>query len=242
MTPAGFAEVTQEVVTVFEHHFARTRRLAELVVALAASGPLTESRLPSLRGEVAGWLTGTDAAVGYGFIAAPDVVEGWQRYLCWFQLGERGVRRLQLNLDPEDVNIYDYLDMDWFSKSRDERRPVVYGPWVDYMGSQQFVLTCTVPVVHDDTFLGIAGADLVVSRLETELIPVLKRIDADVVLVNENRQLVMSNSARWIPGGRLRVHPLRDGTGDFVATAELVSGTGLALAVAPNPSSQGVDI
>jgi hypothetical protein len=235
MAPATFEALARDVAAVFEHHLGRARRVRDLVAERAAAGPLTDSRLQELRDEVEGWLTGEDAAVGYGFIAAPGVVEGRQRYLSWFQTGARGVRRLEVNLDLGDVNIYDYLEMDWFSKAHDERRAVVYGPWVDYLGSQQFVLTCTVPVVHDGEFLGVAGADLLVSTLEVELVPVLKRVAPDVVLLDERGRLVMSNSARWIPGDRVR-------PADLGPVAELVPDAGWRLAVVRDRSPQGVDI
>ena len=34
-----------------------------------------------------------------------------------------------------DVTVYDYLDMDWYTRAEETRRPVIHGPWVDYTGS-----------------------------------------------------------------------------------------------------------
>ena len=37
---------------------------------------------------------GQDAALGYGFVAAPGAVEGRERCMLWFQRTETAVRRL----------------------------------------------------------------------------------------------------------------------------------------------------
>lgn len=213
------------------------RLVTDLVVALDEPGAtLSESALGPVRERLGAWLEASDAAFGYGFVAAPGVVEGRERYLYWFQRAERGLRRLLLNFDPGDVNVYDYLAMDWYTQAEETRRPVIYGPYVDYTGSDQFVLTVSDPVVHDGRFLGVAGSDLLMTRLEVELVPVISQVDAETVVVNADRQVVMSNSARWITGDRLRTHPLRDGSG-FTVVSEVVEGIGWAVASGPAATS-----
>ena len=227
--PEGFDAALELVEGVFEAHLARVREIAALVVAAAAEGPLTEQAIEPLRDRVVGWLATGDVAWGYGFVGAPGVVDGKTRYLFWFQRSERDVRRLQVNFDIEDVNAYDYLNMEWYDAAEQRRRAVVHGPWVDYTGSGQYVLTATIPVVHDGRFLGVAGSDLLVSGLENQVLPALKRVQAEALLVNANRQVVVSNSPQWIPGDRLRTHPL---DGDTFRTAVPVApDTGWALAV-----------
>jgi hypothetical protein len=233
-TPRNHDLARDRFETSVEHHLHRLELLRGLVgdavAALAdPAAPLPEAALRSVRDHVDGWLDGSDAAFGYGFIAAPGVVEGLERYLFWFQHGERGLRRLRLNVDPADINVYDYLDMDWYTKAEQTRRPVLYGPYVDYTGSDHFVLTLTLPVVHEGRFLGVTGGDLLMTRMEVELVPVLNQVEAETVVVNADRQVVMSNSARWIPGDRLRTHPLDD-VSAFTVVSELVAGTGWAMA------------
>lgn len=213
------------------------RLVTDVVVGLDEPGAaLSESALSPIRERLGAWLDASDAAFGYGFVAAPGVVEGRERYLYWFQRAERGVRRLLLNFDPGDVNVYDYLAMDWYTQAEETRRPVIYGPYVDYTGSDQFVLTVSDPVVHDGRFLGVAGSDLLMTRLEVQLVPVINRVAAETVVVNADRQVVMSNSARWITGDRLRTHPLLDGS-DFTVVSEVVEGTGWAVASGPSATS-----
>jgi hypothetical protein len=233
-TVVGFGAAVDRVRGVFERHLARMAELAGVVSQAAEVGAMSEARMrPALRSRVAGWVAEDDAACGYGFVAAPGVVEERARYLCWFQRsGGDDVRRLLLNLDLDDVNFYDYLDMDWYARAVELRRPAVHGPWVDYTGSGQFVLTCAIPVLHGVRFLGVAGGDLFMTSLEAELLPPLQAVEGEVVLVNADRQAVISNSARWIPGDRLPADPLAHPE-QFAAVAAVVEGSGWALAVLP---------
>lgn len=229
---AGFDAAVAEVRALFDRHLTRMAETAAIVSAAAEDGALSEVRMRPLRGRVSAWLAEDEAACGYGFVAAPGVVEGRPRYLCWFQRNGSDVRRLLLNLDLDDVNLYDYLDMDWYARAAEQRRPAVHGPWVDYTGSGQFVLTCAIPVLHGVRFLGVAGGDLFMTRIESELLPALQDVDGEVVLVNADRQAVISNSARWIPGDRLPADPL-ESPERFAAVASVVEGSGWSLAVLP---------
>jgi hypothetical protein len=222
------------IAAVVDHHLRRLQLLAALVTDAVGSRPDPSAALPEtafrgVRDHLDAWLDGSDAAFGYGFVAAPGVVEGRERYLFWFQHSDRGLRRLRLNFDSRDINVYDYLHMDWYTKAQQSLGPALYGPYVDYTGSDRFVLTLSIPVVHEGRFLGVAGSDLLMSWMEVELTPVLNQVEAETLVVNADRQVVISNSARWIPGDRLAVHPLRDGSG-FGWVSELVRGTGFTLA------------
>jgi hypothetical protein len=153
------------------------------------------------------------AADGAGIVAAPGVVAGRHRHLEWWQRGaanEGGAgqggetfARIRLNLDPESIDLYDYLDMDWFTVPGRERRRYVYGPVFDFSGADRYVLTMTVPVADGPEFLGVAGVDLRMSHLEPELLAVLRAIPAPAVLVTAERRVVAANTPRWIAGTRL---------------------------------------
>ena len=56
-----------------------------------------------------------------GIVAAPGVVANKDRHLEWWQRTAAGdahadaFARIRLNLDPESIDLYDYLEMDWFT-------------------------------------------------------------------------------------------------------------------------------
>lgn len=233
-----FEEAIAEVSQVFGTFLERLEEVAaEVRAAYARSvgdeGSLRESELGAVRDLCEHWLRSEDVACGYGYVAAPAVVEGLDRFLFWFQRHGDRVRRLVLNFDPADVDVYDYLEMEWFTRARDSSRPAVFGPYVDYSGSDQYVLTMASPIVVGDRFLGVAGTDLLTERLEASVLPILTSVGVPVIVVDRERRVVLSNTSRWISGDRLAKHPLAEAAG-YDRVAEPMPGFGWAIA-APTP-------
>jgi hypothetical protein len=170
-----------------------------------------------------------------GFIAAPSVVEGRERYLLWFQRHGERVARLRLNFDPASVDVYDYLQMDWYQFALRGQARVAYGPYVDYSGSDMYTITATIPVLADGIFLGVAGADLVVAEVEHRLLAALRQSPQDAVVVSTERRVITANTSRWMVGARLPSMPTAGRSADPTAFREVVEmplGTGWVLAVA----------
>ncbi len=143
------------------------------------------------------------------------------------------VARLRLNFDPTSIDVYDYLQMDWYQLAQRGQQRVAYGPYVDYSGSDMYTITATIPVIADGTFLGVAGADLVVGDVERRLIEVLRHTDEDAVVVNTERRVIAANTPRWLVGSRLDTVPTVGDT--YRDVAELPLGTGWS--AAPSPTS-----
>jgi hypothetical protein len=205
---------------------------------LAAGGPLTPDRLAGMREIIWRQLGLLPAADGAGVVAAPGVVDGKRRHLEWWQrtgpgAGD-GYARLRLNLDPESIDLYDYLDMDWFTVPEREGRRYVYGPHVDFSCAGRYVVTMTVPLFGTvdggrREFIGVAGADIRMSALEPELLAILRPVTAAVVLVTAERRVVAANTPRWISGTRLDRLPSA-GDGTFSAVTEVGADSGWRLA------------
>src|SRR5919204_6432809 len=104
------------------------------------------------------------------------------------------------------VDVYDYLDMEWFTNAQRLGRRTVFGPYVDYTGADHYVLTLTIPVV-DDRFLGVVGVDIRMSAYEPELLAILKQIPGEAVLVNAERRVIVANSPRWVVGSKVPAMP-----------------------------------
>jgi hypothetical protein len=214
---------------------------------LAAGAALTPDKLSGLREIIWQQLSLLPAADGAGIVAAPGVIAGKDRHLEWWQRagdgGSGGFARIRLNLDPESIDLYDYLDMDWFTIPRREGRRYVYGPYIDFSCADRYVVTMTVPVAGspDDgaagerEFLGIAGADIRMSHLEPELLVILRSVPAPAVLVTAERRVVAANTPRWISGTRLPRRPAA-GDADFAAVTEIGADSGWLLAAASAPA------
>lgn len=149
-----------------------------------------------------------------------------------------GYARIRLNLDPESIDLYDYLDMDWFTVPERDGRGYVYGPYVDFSCANRYVITITAPV-FDSTgvdragsereFLGVAGVDIRMSHLEPDLLAILRSVTAPAVLVTAERRVVAANTAHWISGTRLGRLPAA-GDGTFAAVTDVGADSGWRLA------------
>lgn len=224
-------ELAERASESLEPIYVRLDRIAEEVLrARPPRAAFTEAHLSNLQRLLVVFIGEERAAWGMGFIAAPSVVEGRARYMAWWQrFGDR-VARLQLNFDPASIDVYDYLQMDWYQLAQRGQQRVAYGPYVDYSGSDMYTITATIPVIADGTFLGVAGADLVVGDVERRLIDVLRHTDEDAVVVNTERRVIAANTPRWLVGSRLDTVPTEDDT--FHEVAELPLGNGWSVAVA----------
>ncbi|ORA36280.1 PDC sensor domain-containing protein [Mycobacterium aquaticum] len=197
---------------------------------------LTESHFSGLQRMLAGLLQNHRGVWGMGFIAAPFAVEGKERYLAWWQRRDDRVARLRLNFDPTSIDVYDYLQMDWYQLALHGQQRVAYGPYVDYSGSDMYTITATIPIVGEDgTFLGIAGADLVVGEVERKLLEVLRETGDDALIVSTERRVIAANTPRWFVGSRLPAMPAvgpADDPSAYREVADMPLGIGWVLAIA----------
>ncbi|KWX66337.1 hypothetical protein [Mycobacterium sp. NAZ190054] len=238
-TPSQALRLAEDASRALEPFYELLGEIAEEVVRCRPPrAALSEAHFSALHRQLADRLRDEHAVWGMGFIAAPFVVDGQERYLAWWQRTSDRVTRLRLNFDPTSIDVYDYLQMDWFQLAKRGQARVAYGPYVDYSGSDMYTITATVPVVADGTFLGIAGADLVVGEVERRLLEVLRRCDEDAVVVNTERRVIAANTPRWFVGSRLpampAVSPAPDPSG-FRDVAEMPLGTGWLVAIAWPP-------
>jgi hypothetical protein len=170
--PDGMTETAGRVRAALEEIFGRiapigTAFAAQRRACLAAGTELTPDRLTGVREIIWHQLGLLPAADGAGIVAAPGVVGGRERHLEWWQRGASGddapdnYSRIRLNLDPESIDLYDYLDMDWFTVLRAEGRRYVYGPYIDFSGADRSILAMTIPVrdlAHGQSKRGGTGA------------------------------------------------------------------------------------
>lgn len=144
-----------------------------------------------------------DLIIGMGMIVAPAATAGGRRRILWWQdLGGPEPTALQVDLNPHSLGYYDYGAAGWFSVPRDSGGRYVDGPYVDVHGTDRYVLTFTVPVVDGAEFLGVVGADVPVSRLETLLLGAWGGLDVDAVVVNAEGRVVVGNTVDALPGER----------------------------------------
>ncbi len=174
------------------------------VERLQQAGPLTRARLDALvEPHALRTLELPDVPVyGAGFIAAIDLLADAHSHLAWWQ----GADRRQLVLASQSVNKehIDYSELEWFRVPMGTGIPHVAGPYVDYLCSDEYTITIAVPAAIDETRIGVAGLDLLVSEVERELTPRFTELGQQVTLVNGVGRVVVSTDPRMATGDSVR--------------------------------------
>lgn len=146
-----------------------------------------------------------------GYVLAEGTLADRDRHLDWWhRTPGGGFEFLLLNLDRDAPDCYDYYAMEWFVAALDGHRRFASGPLIDLPCADVYILTCSRPMVVDGRLLGIAGADVALARIESRIVPVLRRLGRTAVLVNAERRVIASNDAAYATGEKLPSAPVDD--------------------------------
>jgi hypothetical protein len=208
--PVTVTAVLGPLVDELERVFAALDSLADRFRSLCRGGPPGRDDLAPLRPAIFELLQGHRGLVaGAGIITAPELLRDAPRWLEWWWTNATGSpESLRINLDPAAPDFFDYTTADWYATPLRSRARRVAGPYVDYACTNQYAVTLSTPVPDGDGLLGVAAADVLVSSLESRVLPALTGFDGPVVLANADGRVIASNSPRWAPGMRVAV----DGT------------------------------
>jgi hypothetical protein len=152
-----------------------------------------------------------ERVVGLGFVAAPGTVRDVTHWLEWWTAdgpaSDRRIRRLVVQSDPAADDFRDYTTLPWFRVPERTGQPHVTGPYVDYLCTDEYTLTFTAPVSDRGRFLGVVGADVVVSWVEDQLDDLLLRCAAPTTVVNASGRVLTSTVGSVTTGDLVREVP-----------------------------------
>ena len=181
--------------------------LREAVLALPDAPRRAE--LAPIRSLVHATLERRPLLAGAGMVFAPGALADAPRWLEWWRSVPAGAPVfLNASLDPRDSDFYDYEQAEWYTTPRDTGERWIAGPFVDHSGTNEHILTLTLPVVRGGAFLGAAGADIAVGRIEAVAGEPLAAIAGEAALVNHRGRIIATNTPRrlvgtlWAPGRR----------------------------------------
>jgi hypothetical protein len=167
------------------------------------AGAVDTADLADLRPSIQARLAGHRHFDGTGLVVNPAALRDAQRYQEWWRPApDGGYEFLDVNLGLGEGQ-YDYTTMSWFvgtSNGIDSVR----GPYLDLSGSDRYVLTFAVPARHGDRFIGASATDITVASFESLVIGELSELASEVVIVNSADRVVISSSAEFFPGERMR--------------------------------------
>ncbi|ROO89670.1 hypothetical protein EDD29_7375 [Actinocorallia herbida] len=187
--------------------FAAVAAVREATVRLAGGGPLRSTDLAALRPLLFERLG--PLVVGLGFIALPGLLADSHWYLEWWQHDPDGgvPRQFNAELDPARPAFYDYTQWDWFAGPQAGAERSICGPYVDYLCTDEYSLTFSLPVLAGGAFVGVAAADVFVSAFERAVLPALKDLRAPAFIASAAGRVIASTSARWTSGAVYRGAP-----------------------------------
>ncbi|MFR9729290.1 hypothetical protein ACL03H_08680 [Saccharopolyspora sp. MS10] len=199
---------------------------SRLRTAHAAAAALTTEELSELWQPIFDRLDAEPGLVaGTGVILADDVLGDRAHWLEWWQHRPGDTPRfLQVDHDPDSVGFYDYAAAPWFTEPRRSGLAVAVGPYVDFAGTDEYLVTLSVPVRSGDRFLGVAAADLRTGEFERALLAHVGPGDPPAALINQANRVVASNTPLRLPGALVTEGPLATAPGHPVFAARRTTG------------------
>jgi hypothetical protein len=208
---ALLAGITRRVEQVLASVIGVGEATAAIATAARQAGrPLRHADLAALRAQVARVL-GEHAglAAGAGMVLAPGTLADAPLCIEWWRAGQGpDLQRLQVDLDPDSAEFFDYTTTDWYGTPERTGLPSVAGPYVDYICTHQYTFTVSVPIAVAGRFAGVAGADILAGQVERLVLDGLSALGRTAVLVGGNGRVIASNTARVLPGVPAARQPL----------------------------------
>jgi hypothetical protein len=144
-------------------------------------------------------------AVGAGTFFTGDFAEEGGRALeWWFRKNDGSMERLEADRTPGSNRYYDYEKLPFFSTAASTGEQTLWGPYIDYLGFEEYILTFTAPVRLHGKFIGVAGCDIRIKDLEPLVMPTLRAIPADAALINSSNRVILGNSGMYLVGERIK--------------------------------------
>ena len=124
----------------------------------------------------------------------------------WYVIDSGHTLRRFVETRPSVAGYVDFRTMEWFRRPLETGRLEVVGPYVDSLRNDQYTITTALPVRVPGT-TGVLVADLLVARLERELLPGMLgfagSLGRPVLLVDDEWRVVLSTSSRMRCGSLL---------------------------------------
>ena len=228
-TQGAVRECVESVTATFGSVFEQieTWRSALEAAVAASGGIVTAAAIDELTEALVVPGLSRDGAlmIGAGFVAAPGFLDDTEWHLAWwlghankFGVGsaDPALRRLEAEEDPTSESFRDYTTLEWWRVPASTGARHITGPYVDYLCTDDYTLTLTMPVVHAGAMIGVVGADLYVNDVERTLLPPVRAIGGTATLINASRRVVVSTDPHRPTGSILRP----DAAGETIAVGD----------------------
>ncbi|MCW3154529.1 cache domain-containing protein [Achromobacter spanius] len=141
---------------------------------------------------------------GFASYAAPAGLDDGYWTLEWWQQEGPSMQQAQLDRNQETRRRLDFRAFAWFDQPARCLRPVVEGPYVDYICNGAYTITAAHPVLVQGACAGVTAVDVLVATLDRMLLPALHPIGKPALVLNADSRVVMSTAHRIRPGSLWR--------------------------------------
>lgn len=152
--------------------------------------------------------------IGAGFVAQPGFIPDAPWHLAWWlghanTFGVTGpaapeLRRLVAVEDEHSESFRDYTTLEWWRVPATTHEQHITGPYVDYLCTDDYTLTLTMPAFRAGEMIGVVGADLYVNDVERTLLPAVRGAGARAALVNASGRVVVASDSSRPTGSLIR--------------------------------------
>ena len=211
-------DTVEAVTAIFGAVFSRIEswrsRIEQLIAE--ANGSVATAEVDALAGSLVATELDVPGAIviGAGFVAAPRFLSDRDWHLAWW-LGASntfglagatpGIRRLEAVEDESSESFRDYTNLEWWRVPVRTGEAHITGPYVDYLCTDDYTLTLTMPVRHGGALVGVVGADIYVTDIERMLLPRLRDLGGLATVVNSSGRVVVSTDPHRAPGTLVRL-------------------------------------
>jgi hypothetical protein len=200
-----FAAVTLSTKTLSNHV---NHQLATLPVAGIAADKQRESSLrKSLYPSIEKVLLESQFCSGAGFashLATENLAQPYW-FLEWWFKNPKSNQQSCLDLDQATQQRLDFSTFEWFKNTPDAEDVYLHGPYVDYVCTSAYTITAASPVVIAGNMVGVAAVDILVSRIEEALLPIVKQLSSKVIMTNSDNRVIFSSHLQYRTGSLVNI-------------------------------------
>ena len=216
-TPLAQTRITEILTGIFD----TLDPLVEHTAALFAAGAPSRAEVCSLDPlAIAALQREDDLIVGAGYVAAPGAVRDSEYWLQWWSdydtPRKRQPEQLAVEVDPHSESFNDYTRLPWYAVPARTQRRHLTGPYVDYLCTDEYTLTATVPIMVGGEFRGVVGADIYANTLAQVLEPLLTSlagVDGSAFIVNETGRVLAADHPSLTTGDLINDAAVRAAVG-----------------------------
>lgn len=153
-------------------------------------------------------LSARPATDGVGLIFQRELMDPSSPALEWWVRDGEQFHWQEFDNDPSSPRFYDYEQLEWFRGGFGAEARTIAGPYIDYLGVDDYITTWAIPLIVDLQTVGVVGMDIKVDTLEKSLIPILRKApNGRAALVNQGGRVIVSTIGPYSSGDLIEEAP-----------------------------------